>query len=80
MWSFLRRGCALSWLLSFICFVKSVVYLPLSILAFPLPPFCSGDFGEENVELVKSVANLDFAKAVILGNHDAWHTTQFSGK
>ncbi|KAM0974279.1 hypothetical protein ACFX2C_017482 [Malus domestica] len=40
----------------------------------------TGDFGEENVELVKSVANLDFAKAVILGNHDAWHTTQFSGK
>ncbi|CAN6681376.1 unnamed protein product [Malus baccata var. baccata] len=69
-----------SWLLSFICFVKSVVYLPLSILAFPFPPFCSGDFGEENVELVKSVANLDFAKAVILGNHDAWHTTRFSGK
>ncbi|XP_068344891.1 uncharacterized protein [Pyrus communis] len=38
----------------------------------------TGDFGEENVELVKSVADLDLAKAIILGNHDAWHTTQFS--
>ncbi|KAH0970172.1 hypothetical protein GBA52_022328 [Prunus armeniaca] len=42
--------------------------------------FCSGDFGEESVELVQSVAELRFAKAVILGNHDAWHTKQFSGK
>ncbi|BFG40266.1 hypothetical protein CerSpe_265400 [Prunus speciosa] len=40
----------------------------------------TGDFGEENVELVQSVAELGFAKAVILGNHDAWHTKQFSGK
>ncbi|XP_029126061.1 uncharacterized protein LOC109792784 isoform X2 [Cajanus cajan] len=31
----------------------------------------TGDFGEENVEVVQSVANLEFAKAVILGNHDA---------
>ncbi|CAN6563977.1 unnamed protein product [Malus baccata var. baccata] len=40
----------------------------------------TGDFGEENVELVKSVADLDITKAIILGNHDAWHTTQFSQK
>ncbi|XP_024177560.1 uncharacterized protein LOC112183418 isoform X1 [Rosa chinensis] len=40
----------------------------------------TGDFGEENIELVRSVANLEFAKAVILGNHDAWHTKKFSGK
>ncbi|PON88832.1 Calcineurin-like phosphoesterase domain, apaH type [Trema orientale] len=40
----------------------------------------TGDFGEENVELVQSVANLEFPKAVILGNHDAWYTQQFSGK
>ncbi|XP_015892809.3 uncharacterized protein LOC107426991 [Ziziphus jujuba] len=40
----------------------------------------TGDFGEENVELVQSVANLQFAKAVILGNHDSWYTQQFSGK
>ncbi|KAL6973903.1 hypothetical protein U1Q18_028088 [Sarracenia purpurea var. burkii] len=37
-----------------------------------------GDFGNENVELVRSVADLKFAKAVILGNHDAWGTQQFS--
>ncbi|KAL4654321.1 hypothetical protein ACB092_01G369800 [Castanea dentata] len=40
----------------------------------------TGDFGEENVELVQSVASLEFAKAAILGNHDAWYTQQFSGK
>lgn len=40
----------------------------------------TGDFGEEDVELVRSVPHLEFAKAVILGNHDAWHTQQFSGK
>ncbi|KHN22094.1 hypothetical protein glysoja_033408 [Glycine soja] len=37
------------------------------------------DFGEENLEVIKSVVNLEFAKAVILGNHDAWFTKQFSG-
>ena len=37
-----------------------------------------GDFGDENVEVVQSVANLEFAKAVILGNHDSWFTNQFS--
>lgn len=50
------------------------------LLAFSFPPFFLGDFGEENIELVRSVANLEFAKAVILGNHDAWHTKKFSGK
>ncbi|XP_031382058.1 uncharacterized protein LOC116196465 [Punica granatum] len=40
----------------------------------------TGDFGNENVELVRNVAKLDFAKAVILGNHDSWKTQQFSGK
>lgn len=38
------------------------------------------DFGNENVELVRSIANLEMAKAVILGNHDAWKTQQFSKK
>ncbi|KAF5177563.1 Calcineurin-like metallo-phosphoesterase superfamily protein, partial [Thalictrum thalictroides] len=38
------------------------------------------DFGNENVELVQSIANLEIAKAVILGNHDCWNTQQFSGK
>ncbi|KAB1199648.1 hypothetical protein CJ030_MR0G018439 [Morella rubra] len=39
-----------------------------------------GDFGNENVELVQSVANLEFTKAVILGNHDTWFTPRFSSK
>ncbi|XP_027919877.1 uncharacterized protein LOC114178265 [Vigna unguiculata] len=38
----------------------------------------TGDFGDENLEVVQSVANVEFAKAVILGNHDAWFTRQFS--
>ncbi|KAG2485671.1 hypothetical protein HYH03_015643 [Edaphochlamys debaryana] len=33
-----------------------------------------GDFGNENVELVKQIASLPLRKAVILGNHDAWFT------
>ncbi|KAK0572829.1 hypothetical protein LWI29_037867 [Acer saccharum] len=40
----------------------------------------TGDFGNENVELVRSVAHLEFPKAVILGNHDSWKTQQFSAK
>ncbi|KAL3744212.1 hypothetical protein ACJRO7_013465 [Eucalyptus globulus] len=40
----------------------------------------TGDFGDENVELVRSVAKLEFVKAIILGNHDSWFTQQFSGK
>ncbi|KAF9612912.1 hypothetical protein IFM89_004328 [Coptis chinensis] len=38
------------------------------------------DFGNENVELVSSIAKLEITKAVILGNHDCWSTSQFSGK
>ncbi|OAY46915.1 uncharacterized protein LOC110616941 isoform X3 [Manihot esculenta] len=40
----------------------------------------TGDFGNENVDLVQSVADLQFPKAVILGNHDSWCTQQFSQK
>ncbi|XP_042063237.1 uncharacterized protein LOC121807105 [Salvia splendens] len=40
----------------------------------------TGDFGNENVDLVKSISNVDFAKAVILGNHDAWNTQKFSAR
>lgn len=40
----------------------------------------TGDFGNENVEIVQSVAELEFPKAVILGNHDSWKTQEFSGK
>ncbi|CAI0394958.1 unnamed protein product [Linum tenue] len=36
------------------------------------------DFGNENVELVQSIADLQFPKAAILGNHDSWTTQQFS--
>lgn len=55
----------------------SVIVLLLSIILYCL---LVGDFGEENVDLVQSVANLDFTKAVILGNHDSWYTRQFSGR
>ncbi|KAK9213599.1 hypothetical protein WN943_002987 [Citrus x changshan-huyou] len=47
------------------------------ILFAPMP---MGDFGNENVEIVQSVAELEFPKAVILGNHDSWKTQEFSGK
>ncbi|KAG0580203.1 hypothetical protein KC19_4G156100 [Ceratodon purpureus] len=34
----------------------------------------TGDFGNENVDLVREVSKLDLPKAVILGNHDCWQT------
>ncbi|XP_076910904.1 uncharacterized protein LOC143568700 [Bidens hawaiensis] len=40
----------------------------------------TGDFGNENAELVRSIAALRIAKAAILGNHDAWNTQNFSEK
>lgn len=40
----------------------------------------TGDFGNENVELVRSITDLTFTKAVILGNHDAWNTQEFRKK
>ncbi|KAL6549501.1 hypothetical protein OROHE_008618 [Orobanche hederae] len=40
----------------------------------------TGDFGNENVELVKGIAKLNFHKAAILGNHDSWSTSKFSKK
>jgi uncharacterized protein (TIGR04168 family) len=33
-----------------------------------------GDFGNEAVEIVRSVAGLSLPKAVVLGNHDAWYS------
>lgn len=42
--------------------------------------FISGDFGNENVELVRSISNLKLPKAMILGNHDSWTTQTFSEK
>ncbi|KAK4369842.1 hypothetical protein RND71_009317 [Anisodus tanguticus] len=44
-----------------------------------LPAFIgAGDFGNENVDVVRSIADLEITKAVILGNHDAWNTQKFS--
>ncbi|KAJ0965889.1 hypothetical protein J5N97_027027 [Dioscorea zingiberensis] len=40
----------------------------------------TGDFGNENVEVVKSISKLELPKAMILGNHDCWNTYQFSEK
>ncbi|NJO77477.1 MAG: TIGR04168 family protein [Cyanobacteria bacterium RM1_2_2] len=39
-----------------------------------------GDFGNEAVEVVRAVAQLDLPKAVILGNHDAWFTATAWGR
>jgi uncharacterized protein (TIGR04168 family) len=39
-----------------------------------------GDFGNEEVPLVRAIANLDLPKAVILGNHDAWYSASDWGK
>ncbi|HEY9643539.1 MAG TPA: TIGR04168 family protein [Coleofasciculaceae cyanobacterium] len=39
-----------------------------------------GDFGNESIEVVQSVASLKIPKAVILGNHDAWYTATDWGK
>lgn len=37
----------------------------------------TGDFGDENVELVEHVSNLNFPKAAILGNHDCWFSSGY---
>jgi uncharacterized protein (TIGR04168 family) len=39
-----------------------------------------GDFGNESVEVVRSIANLDIPKAAIFGNHDAWYTATDWGR
>lgn len=39
-----------------------------------------GDFGNESVEIVRSIAKLDLPKAAILGNHDAWYSATDWGK
>ncbi|XP_021730036.1 uncharacterized protein LOC110697010 [Chenopodium quinoa] len=40
----------------------------------------TGDFGNENVELVKGITELNIPKGAILGNHDAWSTSKFTKK
>jgi uncharacterized protein (TIGR04168 family) len=39
-----------------------------------------GDFGNESVNVVRQIAALPLAKAVILGNHDAWYSASPWGR
>lgn len=39
-----------------------------------------GDFGNESVEVVRRIADLDVPKAVIAGNHDAWYSASGWGR
>ncbi|MGI0488001.1 TIGR04168 family protein [Pantanalinema rosaneae CENA516] len=39
-----------------------------------------GDFGNEAVDVVRSIAGMNLPKAVILGNHDAWYSASPWGK
>jgi uncharacterized protein (TIGR04168 family) len=39
-----------------------------------------GDFGNESVEVVRTIAALDIPKAAVLGNHDAWYTASDWGR
>ena len=33
-----------------------------------------GDFGNEAIEVVYQISNLEIPKAAIMGNHDAWYS------
>jgi uncharacterized protein (TIGR04168 family) len=39
-----------------------------------------GDFGNEAVDVVRSIAQLDLPKAIIFGNHDAWYSATDWGR
>ena len=39
-----------------------------------------GDFGNESVDIVRTIASLDMPKAAILGNHDAWYSASDWGR
>lgn len=39
-----------------------------------------GDYGNESVEVVRAIANLDIPKAAVFGNHDAWYTATEWGR
>lgn len=39
-----------------------------------------GDFGNESVEIVRLIAQLQLPKAAIMGNHDAWYTATDWGR
>ncbi|KAH1217018.1 hypothetical protein GmHk_13G037763 [Glycine max] len=78
-WNLEQDSKALELLQTYITAARfGAVYRQVSLLLINLSHY--GDFGEENLEVIKSVVNLEFAKAVILGNHDAWFTKQFSGR
>jgi uncharacterized protein (TIGR04168 family) len=39
-----------------------------------------GDFGNESVDVVRTIASLDIPKAVVMGNHDAWYSATEWGR
>lgn len=39
-----------------------------------------GDFGNESVEVVRKIADLNIPKAAVMGNHDAWYTATEWGR
>ncbi|MBE9187535.1 TIGR04168 family protein [Microcoleus sp. LEGE 07076] len=39
-----------------------------------------GDFGNESVDVVRAIAQLDIPKAAVFGNHDAWYTATEWGR
>lgn len=39
-----------------------------------------GDYGNESVEVVQAIADLDIPKAAVFGNHDAWYTATEWGR
>jgi uncharacterized protein (TIGR04168 family) len=39
-----------------------------------------GDYGNESVGIVRQISQLDWPKAAIMGNHDAWYSTTAWGK
>lgn len=51
----------------------------LEALAVDLALFV-GDFGNESVDIVRTIAELNVPKAAILGNHDAWYTASPWGR
>jgi uncharacterized protein (TIGR04168 family) len=39
-----------------------------------------GDYGNESVDVVKEIADLEIPKAAVFGNHDAWYTATAWGR
>ncbi|KAJ8479923.1 hypothetical protein OPV22_023650 [Ensete ventricosum] len=57
---------------------KALHFLQADLVLFTGMSISLCDFGNENVELVRSISSLKFPKAAILGNHDCWTTQKFS--